>query len=800
MHNNKSRSTAATALAMLLMSSLFAAQAPAGDRAGTPDRWIVVLDDGVTADTLLPQHGLERTAVSHEYRHVLQGFAIAATADRARALALSPGVRSVTRDRSVNLPAIETPAPLTPARGPAMPDPVADLTGATLVWQGAAPGLAPTQGENIVVGIVGGRLNDQHPSFAATGGDGYVHTNPLGSGNYLGICVAEPGLCNDKLIGRWHYAVIDVNDFGTTAAAAQAAGNVLFGQPQSGAASLTLNLAGIAPHANIVEYAICANTCLTSDLLAALDQARADAVDVLIVTVGSAGGTPWTDPVALAMRALRAAGTSVAVSLVSSATLPRNAPWTTSVQRSTHAVTPVLQLDDFTGGIEPPQEPINASGSIADLSAGVVYAGDFGDPLCPPGSFPPGTFTGQLAVCLRGGYSLVDKVQAVLTGGAVAAIIVSTATSSQSPFNIPFAALVGKTDGAVLLQWLAQGSGHTLTITGMLVTDFDNADRIPANLGRGPNGSYEFLVPTLTAPSLAVFVPADTGTDVIIANGLASAPAAGATALLKALHPDWTDAEVLSALMTTAVTTVRDDSTGMPADPWLRGAGRIDIAAAAQAGLVMDESTGAFVAADPAQGGDPAALNLPGLVQLDCESACTWTREVRATVAGHWTAEAVIDDAALTVTPSAFSLDAGERLVLSVSADTAALPSDEYRFGAVRFVPAATEDPVPPETVLPVLLAAFRDTDNDTVFDVFDNCREIPNPDQTDTDFDGFGNRCDPDLDNDGAVNFTDLERLRDAFDRYTVHADFDSDGVVDDRDLAIMKTFFFGSPGPGAN
>ena len=44
------------------------------------------------------------------------------------------------------------------------------------------------------------------------------------------------------------------------------------------------------------------------------------------------------------------------------------------------------------------------------------------------------------------------------------------------------------------------------------------------------------------------------------------------------------------------------------------------------------------------------------------------------------------------------------------------------------------------------------DRDNDGVADSVDNCSAIPNPQQRDTNGDGFGNICDPDVDGDGIV------------------------------------------------
>jgi hypothetical protein len=90
------------------------------------------------------------------------------------------------------------------------------------------------------------------------------------------------------------------------------------------------------------------------------------------------------------------------------------------------------------------------------------------------------------------------------------------------------------------------------------------------------------------------------------------------------------------------------------------------------------------------------------------------------------------------------------------------------------------------------------DTDSDGISDAFDNCTLVANPDQRDTNGDGYGNVCDADLNNDGAINFTDLGALKAVF--FTsgdVDADFNGDGRVNFADLGIMKAAFFGAPGP---
>ena len=89
------------------------------------------------------------------------------------------------------------------------------------------------------------------------------------------------------------------------------------------------------------------------------------------------------------------------------------------------------------------------------------------------------------------------------------------------------------------------------------------------------------------------------------------------------------------------------------------------------------------------------------------------------------------------------------------------------------------------------------DTDEDGIPDDADNCTLVPNPDQRDSNGDGFGNVCDADLNNDLVINVVDLGLLRAVFFTADADADFNGDGVVNVVDLGIMRAAFFGPPGP---
>ncbi|MDG2035326.1 MAG: hypothetical protein P8J42_01775, partial [Pseudomonadales bacterium] len=90
--------------------------------------------------------------------------------------------------------------------------------------------------------------------------------------------------------------------------------------------------------------------------------------------------------------------------------------------------------------------------------------------------------------------------------------------------------------------------------------------------------------------------------------------------------------------------------------------------------------------------------------------------------------------------------------------------------------------------------------DGDTIDDSIDNCTQVANEDQRDTDGDGYGNYCDPDLDNNNIVNSDDYSLLKLEFYSSDANADFDGNMQVDFADLAIMKSFQNAPPGPSAS
>lgn len=103
------------------------------------------------------------------------------------------------------------------------------------------------------------------------------------------------------------------------------------------------------------------------------------------------------------------------------------------------------------------------------------------------------------------------------------------------------------------------------------------------------------------------------------------------------------------------------------------------------------------------------------------------------------------------------------------------------------------------------------DTDNDGILDALDNCILVPNgpliPDaggnsQRDTDGDGYGNSCDPDISNtpgEAVVNFIDISQWTLFFNTACgdVDEDFNGDGFCNFEDYLLFPAYFMQPPGP---
>lgn len=666
--------------------------------------------------------------VLHRLRYASSGFVARMSLDEARQVAALNGVRRVSAN---------VPMQLETDNGPAWieADHIHD-------GSGTLDGLG-TLGEGIVIGVIDTGVNFDHPAFAEVGPvDGYVHVNPrtdpiTGQPRYFGQCDPVTGapFCNDKLIGVWDFTGTtphDDNGHGSHTAST-AAGNVLDASLSAPTIDFARRISGVAPHANLITYKGCITTpaagnCAPSGLLPVIDQAVADGVDVINFSIGGTSSDPWQDGSALAFLAARAAGIFVATSAGNSgpkaATLgsPADAPWLLSVAASTHDRRLGNALVGMSGGSSAPPADISGKSLTGPLpQAAIVYAGDFGDPLCGT-PFPAGTFSGQIVVCDRGTFGRVEKSENVAAGGAGGYVLANDEGNgegtSADAFPIP-GVHISYADGLVLKAWLADGgSGHQGAILGtQAVVANANGDVMASFSSRGPNPSVPDLVkPDVTAPGVDILAAYNTDLSapgvnpeygVISGTSMSSPHAAGAAALLRALHPDWSPAQIQSALMTTAFNIrgrtgdlglVKEDGV-TAVDAFDLGSGRIALARAAQAGVLLDESAANYQAADPAAGGNVAELNLASLGHGNCIGSCAWTRTLSGARAASWSA--TISSAApisISVEPASFNLAVGATQELQITADVSGLTLNQWVFGEVLLSP---DDPSIPQAHLP---------------------------------------------------------------------------------------------------
>jgi len=94
------------------------------------------------------------------------------------------------------------------------------------------------------------------------------------------------------------------------------------------------------------------------------------------------------------------------------------------------------------------------------------------------------------------------------------------------------------------------------------------------------------------------------------------------------------------------------------------------------------------------------------------------------------------------------------------------------------------------------------DTDGDTVPDYADNCTLLSNIEQTDSDVDGYGNRCDGDFNGNNYVNSQDYVLFRQQLGLPSVAPiynpmDLNSNGVVNAQDVTIFRSLLGSPAGP---
>lgn len=689
-------------------------------------------------------------------QHAINGIVVELGAKEAARLAQLPDVRLVEDYREY---------PLDTDTGPT-------LIGAPAVWDGSAAGAGGAfQGEGVVVGILDSGINFGSPSFAATDPvDGYAHVNPLGNGNYLGTCTVgggvDEGRCNAKLIGGYDFVCFapgntcgqpnireepgfgDSNSHGSHVAST-VAGNYRDADFRGG----THRISGVAPRANVVAYDICyTNTatgqglCPNVSAVAAINRAIFDGVvDVFNYSIGG-GSQPWGESVSLAFLSAVESGIYVAASAGNSGpaanTLGHVEPWVSNTAAAQHGRGDFAFLMQVTG--PSPVPPALTAIVLNEGANGVAHTAaipattplfvsatiDAVDDACA--ALPPGTYQDGIAVVRRGTCSFTIKANNATAAGAIAVVIANNAAGGIIPSvpgtTVPVFGIL-QADGNALRDFAAANTGETAMIGYPAAAVPNTADALAAFSSRGPAGTFSLLKPDVTAPGVNILaVTAGTtitgfeeSVGLLSGTSMASPHQAGSAALLRQARPSWTVPEIKSALAMTAKTEVFLEDQVTPANPFARGSGRIRVDQAINAGLVLHETVENYQAANPAEDGDPTALNQPNLANRSCFESCTFVRTFRNTRARAQIYSVRLGGLSGTVAPRMLKVPAGGSASVRVTVDTSAMMANgQFAFGTLTLTPSALRGapavptlrlPVgvavqPPAIVLPASLAA----------------------------------------------------------------------------------------------
>ncbi|RZB45195.1 Subtilisin-like protease SBT1.9 [Glycine soja] len=487
-------------------------------------------------------------------------------------------------------------------------------------------------GEGVIVGMIDTGVRPESESFKD---DGMSRNIPS---KWKGTC--EPGqdfntsTCNFKLIGARYFnkgvkaanpnITIRMNSARDTRGhgshtSSTVAGNYVNGASFFGYAKGVAR--GIAPRARLAMYKVLWDEGgHGSDVLAGMDQAIADGVDVISISLGFDSVPLYEDPVAIAAFAAMEKGVLVSSSAGNAGTilgtLHNGIPWVLTV----------------------------AAGTI-DRTFGSLTLGD-GKIIVGCTLFAANSIVEKFPLIYNKTVSACNSVK-LLTGVATRGIIICDALDSVSVLTQIASVTAASVYGAVFISEDPELIERRRLFTPSIVISPNDAKSVikyaksaqkpfasinfqqtfvgikPAPAvaiysSRGPSPSYPgILKPDVMAPGsnvLAAFVPnkpsARIGTNVFLSSdynflsgtSMACPHASGVAALLKAAHPDWSAAAIRSALVTTAnpldntQNPIRDNANLFQyASPLAMGAGEIEPNRALDPGLIYDATPQNYV-------------------------------------------------------------------------------------------------------------------------------------------------------------------------------------------------------------
>ncbi|CAM8916489.1 unnamed protein product [Rhodiola kirilowii] len=457
-------------------------------------------------------------------------------------------------------------------------------------------------GSDVIIGVMDSGIWAGSKSFSDEG------FSPVPA-KWKGAC--KGGLnftCNRKIIGaRFYGSSQNVTDYigHGTHTASTAAGNMVKRASYHDIAEGTAR--GGLPGARIVVYKVCSPGCQSADILAAFDDAIADGVDVINISIGSYTFLELTQDV-IAIGSFHALANGITT--VNSAgntgdrlgTIYHCAPWTISVGSSTtdRILTDKIILGNgktFKGNnINPflmsrnPEVTLTYGGKNTTSSCNETQVKN-----CKPGCLDEQYVKGKIVVCEL---PRLDKLELLQKG--VAGLITQTPRVAYS-LTFPFPAIV-LTPAAFdqVRVYINTTASPKATIRRTRSAKDSMPPRVAISSSRGPNRLFpDTMKPDVVAPGVQILAayppyippiegdPSSVTYNVISGTSMASPHVAGAIAYIKSQHPNWSPSALKSALMTSA----RSLNASMhPDGEFAYGSGLIDPIKAVDPGLIYDIS------------------------------------------------------------------------------------------------------------------------------------------------------------------------------------------------------------------
>jgi hypothetical protein len=331
--------------------------------------------------------------------------------------------------------------------------------------------------------------------------------------------------------------------------------------------------------------------------------------------------------------------------------------------------------------------------------------------------------SGNIALLQRTGCRFDEMIRNAADAGAVAAIVYNIAgepivMSGDSGLSDIPALMIGQADASLILAEFDEGITVTAVLdTGFQLTSNDAGNTMATFSARGPGPVPDILKPDVTAPGvniLAGFTP-DSAYSApgeffayLSGTSMSTPHVAGAAALLRQAHPEWSPAAIKSALMTSARQDITSSAGLSNASPFDFGAGHIAPNDAFDPGLVYDITAAEYDAYVADMSGLARTLNLPSVAISKLANTQTVTRRVTnaSDEAGTYTIEiSAPSGMSVNVVPSSLSLAPGASATFEVTVTYLSGPLDLWRFGSFTWR-SDTHDVYSPLAVKPTSIVA----------------------------------------------------------------------------------------------